>query len=786
VRRCRPLGAPVVFSLRNDKLQWWKCNREKPELFQEVEPRRAQNLFQEHQAELAPRRIYAAKTLGRVNHDRQLGFVDVGLMPLIEEEAGRALSGLITRVVEHMVDELGLRRDAAQHDQEVFRSAFWLLAAKILRDKAVPSFKTLDLQDPRDVFSRVGRHYGVPSGLPPTGGRWRSALARAAQEVAQFGHVGNVSTEAMAYLYENTLVSKELRKQLGTHSTPSYLVDYIVWQLAPWIEAIAPEERRVFEPACGHAAFLVSAMRLLRELEVDRDARGRGLDIRKRLHGIDIDAFALEIARLSLTLADIPNPNGWNLEEEDIFEPGVLSKGASRAKVLLVNPPFENFTAEERARYGKRGAAPTHRNKATQVLSQALETLPDGAVFGVVVPQGFLHNRDSTDVRRLLTRRFELQEICLFPDKIFEFSDMESAILVGRRRESGIRPEGTLQYRRVREPDAGQFRETYRVSSSVMVRQARFTGDNTWVMRVPDLEEVWQACQGFPSLCEIAEVGQGFQFKGRGLPRDDVTITERRSRGLIPGFAKVPRGLMIHLCPPTVWVNLAAEVIRRPIAGTVTGQPQVLLNYAPVGRGPWRLKAIIDREGHAATSSFLAIRPNNAGVPLEFLWAILNAPFANAFVYALSMKRHILAGEVRRMPVPPASEGDMRRVADAAEAYLKTATASGQPLSPEPSQAELKTLMLHVDAEVLHLYDLPPRLERQLLDVFAGYRRPGVPFVFDRYYPDDYAPYVPLHVYLSEEYQRSAVDEVRRRWEPLKPGPVLEALVNAVEAFGEE
>ena len=39
--------------------------------------------------------------------------------------------------------------------------------------------------------------------------------------------------------------------------------------------------------------------------------------------------------------------------------------------------------------------------------------------------------------------------------------------------------------------------------------------------------------------------------------------------------------------------------------------------------------------------------------------------------------------------------------------------------------------MLRVDAEVLRLYELPPKLERQLLDLFAGWPRLGVPFSFD-------------------------------------------------------
>ena len=46
--------------------------------------------------------------------------------------------------------------------------------------------------------------------------------------------------------------------------------------------------------------------------------------LRKRLYGCDIDSFALEIARLRLTLVDVPNPNGWNLQIADIFYENLL------------------------------------------------------------------------------------------------------------------------------------------------------------------------------------------------------------------------------------------------------------------------------------------------------------------------------------------------------------------------------------------------------------------------------------------------------------------------------
>jgi hypothetical protein len=53
-------------------------------------------------------------------------------------------------------------------------------------------------------------------------------------------------------------------------------------------------------------------MRLLTEMLPTEKAipSRRGPYLRNRMHGTDIESFALELARLSLTLTDIPNPDG--------------------------------------------------------------------------------------------------------------------------------------------------------------------------------------------------------------------------------------------------------------------------------------------------------------------------------------------------------------------------------------------------------------------------------------------------------------------------------------------
>ena len=241
----------------------------------------------------------------------------------------------------------------------------------------------------------------------------------------------------------------------------------------------------------------------------------------------------------------------------------------------------------------------------------------------------------------------------------------------------------------------------------------------------------------------------------------------------------------LHGQPREAWMNLDASVIDREVTGDTIGTPQILLNYVPVSRGPWRLKAILDRAGHPVTSRFITVRPRSQTWSLEYLWAILNSPVANAFAYTHSGKRDNLVGMIRELPVPNAGEPDVKRVGGFVAEYLAAVAENHRTLNAPVNTDIARRLMLQVDAEVLRLYDLPPRLERQVLDLFAGWERQGVPFVLDRYYPNDYEPCFPLYEYLSSAYAASTAGYLRNQTEPKMPAEMLHALRDAAQAFEE-
>jgi hypothetical protein len=407
-----------------------------------------------------------------------------------------------------------------------------------------------------------------------------------------------------------------------------------------------------------------------------------------------------------------------------------------------------------------------------------------GAVFGLVVPQTLLHSRNSVSLRGLIAKEFELQEICLLPDRVFKFSDAESALLIGRRRIGARGKPVSVRYRRVRERDVAQFRQNYATTSDRVVQPDRFADAPEHNMRLPDLEWIWAHLGDLSRLENIAQLGQGLFYRGgEELPSGAVTVSKSRFAGAVKGFASWRPNTQVHELPEEVWMNLDPSVADRRVTGANVGIPQVLLNYARVSRGPWCLEALIDREGHAVTSRFITVRSLSDGLPLEFLWAVCNSPLANAYVYAHSMQRDILVGLARRLPVPPLARGAVDSVCAAAHNYLAAAASTAQVLEAGRDEAEIRNLLLRLDAEVLRLYELPARYERQILDLFCDWTRPGVPVHFCGYFPQDFEPCVSLHDYISNDYVRSTAGALNGRYEPVKDPDLLRALRHASEDY---
>jgi type I restriction-modification system DNA methylase subunit len=789
-RSCRGMGAPIVWVSNNGTVDWWAQHGTGPTLFASKPLREFAALVQRYKAKLDPVTVYRGKTIARVDKSRQLDFVDAGLLPLLRDEAGKKLHDLVEEMIHTTLEGLDKGEPSKEELRKVFTAVFRLLAGKILKDKGVRGFKGLDLANPTDVLAAVGRHYNASQAILGIDGKWETALASAASRLGQVGSLDAVSPEALAYVYEHTLVTKSLRKKLGIHATPPWLVDYMVWRLYDWICDIPENDRHVFEPACGHAPFLLSAMRLLRLERSDKTEREVHEFLKSHMHGLEIDDFAREIARLSLTLADIPNPNGWDLRSGDMYASAVLQQEAARCRLLLSNPPYEAFTASEKEKY-RRSGFPGKGPKAIELLDRTLAWLPEGAVFALVLPQGFLHGTEARGVREILLRDFEIREICLFADKVFEEGEPESVVVLGRRR-MGEATAQTVCYLRVREGGIEKFQETYQPDSRAEVNIGRFGSDPNKSLLVPDLPEVWTALGEYPPLSTVADVGQGFSFAKKGLLAEARKRGRIRTEDAVPAFLEGHRKVAIWDLPPTSWLSPSRTPVKPWRSGQATSKPQVLVNYVRAMRGPWRVKAFLDYSGQAAINKYLTVRPKPGGPPIEFLWAVLNSPIGNAYTYCHTMRKHNYDGLLAKLPLPRHWEDRVRPVMTAARAYLQAVEPIEDAALRVENEAAACEALLALDAAVLRAYDLPVRLERTLLELFRlpkdkkeERRRKGVGCLFGDYYPPGFTSYLPLYIVISDRFRRAAADATADRFRPDESAYVRDVL-NAAADKAEE
>jgi hypothetical protein len=748
-----------------------------------------ENYFQQHQSQLAPGVIFRAKTWQRLGEGQQLDFVDADLLPMLERDAGLRLRNLFERMVGATMDFLGWNSVPNNVDDAhwLTKANFWLLAAKLLHEKRVPRFINLDFNDVRTIFSRIGYHYNRANPDPPRiNGRLR-ALQESARLAAAPPHFYNISAETLGVLYEEALISPTTRKLLGTHRTPTYLVDYILARLSGWIEELGAKHCYIFEPACGHAPFLSGALRLVSDMlpaSIADDATERHEFLKEHLRGCDNDPFALEIARLSLTLADIPNENGWVLRSGDMFADSLLVTETASSSVVLANPPF----GEE---------------KAAKFLQRTVPALRPGALFGFVLPINELTGAACADVRRQMLAECDIKEISVFPDRMFKFASVETGILLGRKRDAKKPTISVgIRFRRVRESKMTDFRQRYEDSWRDMVDAQWLASINKARFVVPEMRSLWEHCHSLKHLEEFAFVTKGFDFKSledSGFPRGEITDSEEPHAGFVQGYKNLQNEPETHLTPKLVWLNPDPRIIKVTRGGTAENIPQVLQSYSPTDRDQWRHKAFVDSVGRRATSRFLIIRPRSPALPLEVLWAFLNSPLANAFTFVRTTKRDITVGALRALPTPNLELASVRRVAVAAKAYLGAAvkftrrsensavktkrsvpkknarkdTAIDQmPLGLPGQQSDeaiavakqhLRALHWRVDAEVLRLYALPPELERELLDAFDGVPRVGVPFVQTQYIPRDFRDASTLDEFLRITDEWEQTDERRCR-----------------------
>lgn len=753
----RTLGAPMFLEAFPDHLDRYRVKATGEAVFLESIPARdIRQAFKLNKKKWSPEAIFRAKAITPLTEPYQLDFVDTGLLPAVKGMIHGKLDRLLKDILNEAIISYERASGSKPEETSLFRLVFRFLAAKIFNDRNHPG----DWSTPEAniIIERVQRFYGPfeaeaqnildePNTWQVVWGRFRSAF-----------NFQNLSVEDLAFIYENTLIRKETRKQFGTHSTPSIIAELIVDRLP--FESLPLEARYVLEPCAGHGVFLVAALRRLRELLpaswTDQQRHGY---LKDRLTAIELETFAAEVCRLSLMLADYPNPDGWHIIDEDIFGSDALEKELKTSRVVLCNPPFEDFIPAERNLY-RNNAQSVH--KPYEVLRRVLEHPPD--MLGFVLPKSAILGEKYSDLQDRIARNYMNIETIALPDRIFAFSDQETMLVLASKRNEATDVYVNTRSFWVEENDRKPFLETARLPHGIDKTIYRASHTMPLSFWNPPLSEIWDYLRANPILKDIAEFHQGIWWNTSLEKGKNRLISPNPKPGFKKGLDTIQRKIEPYYAQDFIYLNMD-ERYRRTTAHLFPWEsPKVIANSRRISRGPWRLVGYLDSDGLVFTKSFIGIW-SKTDMNVEVLTALINSPIVNVALYLKSYGRDNSIRILEQIPIPIPTNINKEDITRLVRHYGKLRSGIGRDLAKEPSIQKFIQTLMEIDGLILKAYDLPPRLERKLLERFRGHPRP-VPFDFPDYYPEDFAPCIPLHKYLEMDLKQASAGELLKRITP--------------------
>jgi len=705
VNEHRALGAPLLFVIEQSEVTVWQVrSHAPPRAIEKVALADIPELFSRNHANWHPDAIHRAKSISPSEAGYQLDFVDLGLLPAIEGEIHVKLDRLL-------VETLDLARKSPGGDRldarKLFRVVFRLLAAKVLQDRHHPYADGWDAEDLKSVLAGIERYYS----LRPIEAKANAILPGIFD--AAWRHLrggisfSNISSDDLAFVYENTLVTPETRKLFGTHSTPRQVAEYVVQRLE--LHHYLPEDIRIYEPFAGAGVFLVSALRHLRDLlPVEWTDQQRHDFLINHISGDEVDPFACEVATLSLILADYPNHNGWHVKEADLFADDVLANRLQVNNIIVCNPPFEFFNKTDRTKYTI--AHKTH-SKAIAALNAALDSKP--LALGFVLPRSFISDQQFAESRRRLEEMYGTVEILKMPDGIFGASDVESSAVIARTLRDTGDDKLKIRSTEVAEYDRKLFLKTGHVT--VQREEDRVVGSApSGQLWLPPLGDIWDYLRSYPKFGSILETRRGLEWH---YSQAEATSPAPLS-GYEAGYANA-RHLSQYLPPQKLWLDFRRDNLRCGASHDWLN-PKLIASATRLSRGPWCIGGFADLDGSLCSQQFFAMRPRCAvsSIDMLALSAVLNGAVANAFLAINSPKDRFRTAVVDEIPVPVMLPEKIGELVGAYQTMLQ----NRELLADNDSQ--LAQLLTEIDAAVLKAYDLPLRLERQLLAFFQDAERP--------------------------------------------------------------
>jgi hypothetical protein len=223
--------------------------------------------------------------------------------------------------------------------------------------------------------------------------------------------------------------------------TPPFLVRLMLEEGLTWERLDRVQLRRevILDPCCGSGVFLVEAYkRLILHWRSRNRWKRPSIPVLKRLlmmvHGVDLEAGAVELASFSLCLAlcDALEPEeirasiklfplleGKTLHRSCFFEAKEKGLLGETIGVVVGNPPFTSSLNTPGAvrsyeRYARDHGSLPDKQLAYLFLQEGMSMLTDGGVLSMLQQYNFLYNQQSIGFRHNFMAKWDVREVLDF------------------------------------------------------------------------------------------------------------------------------------------------------------------------------------------------------------------------------------------------------------------------------------------------------------------------------------------------------------------------------------
>lgn len=255
-------------------------------------------------------------------------------------------------------------------------------------------------------------------------------------------------------------ISNDSRKELGQYYTPQYIVDFIVKNTVSKMLEDNPEKLfsiKIVDPACGSGAFLIKAFdaiysgyesynknqeskrkksKNLKEILDNMSiARINEVILHKHIYGVDLDAEAVELAKINLWLRTIQenmklNELGNNIKRgNSLVSDTKIAENAFdwnkefpfKFDIVIGNPPWvsikgkhksADISDEELKYYIDTYDCDTYMPNMYEIfIRRSLQLLDEGGYFSFIVPDRLCTNQQFISLRKNILENYTIKNL---------------------------------------------------------------------------------------------------------------------------------------------------------------------------------------------------------------------------------------------------------------------------------------------------------------------------------------------------------------------------------------